>query len=434
MASLGVAACHTGDADSTSKAAGPAAIADTDWPVYGGSARSDRYSELRQIDRANVSQLRIVWRFDMAEPGDSQTSPIVVGGTLYGYTPDLEVIALNAATGALLWKFDAGVRGSGPHRGLTFWTDGKERRLLAGVMNFLYALDPATGNPIESFGDRGHIDLRKDLGRDFTQHYVSLTTPSIVYKDLVIVGFRTSETQPAAPGDVRAYDVHSGVLRWAFHTIPHDGEFGNETWPKDTWKTASAANSWAGFALDETRGIVYVPTGSPASDFYGADRKGNNLFANTLLALDAATGKRLWHFQGVHHDIWDRDFPSAPSLLTVTRDGKRTDAVALGTKQGFIYVFDRVTGRPLFPVEEHAYPASDVPGEKAAPTQPRPLAPKPFARQLLTEDQLTRRTPEAHDWAVEQLRRFRSAGLFVPFNLERPTVVLPGFDARLRTT
>jgi glucose dehydrogenase len=295
-------------------------------------------------------------------------------------------------------------------------------------MNYLYALDPKTGKPIPSFGDNGRVDLRKNLRGDYRGHYIALDTPGLVYKDLIIVGGEMPETLPAAPGDIRAYDVRTGELRWSFHTIPHPGEFGYNTWPPDAWKTSGAANTWAGMSLDAERGIVYAPTGSAAFDFYGHDRIGDDLFADTLLALDANTGKKIWHFQGVHHDIWDRDFPSPPALLTVKHDGKRIDAIAQTTKTGYLYLFDRVTGKPLFPIEEHPYPASTVPGEVASPTQPSPLKPAPYARQLLTEDMLTNRTPEAHAWAVEKFRTFRSEGLFIPFGLDKQTVIFPGFD------
>jgi quinoprotein glucose dehydrogenase len=312
---------------------------------------------------------------------------------------------------------------------LSFWTDGKDSRILVGVMNFLYALDAATGKPIASFGENGRIDLRENLGRAPAESLsIYLTSPGIIYRDLVIVGGRNPETLPAPPGDLRAFDVRTGKLRWSFHTIPHPGEFGYDSWPKDAWKTSGAANNWAGMSLDPARGILYVPTGSAAFDFYGADRLGNDLFANCLIALDAATGKRIWHFQEVHHDIWDRDFPSPPALLTVKRDGKNIDAVAQTTKQGFVYLFDRATGAPLFPIQNQKYPPSDVPGEVAAAEQPLPARPAPFARQLLTENLLTTRTPEIHQWAVEKFRTFRSAGQFVPFSIGKDTVVFPGFD------
>ena len=402
--------------------------ANADWPVYGGQPANQHYSNLTQINRSNVSKLKIAWTYETGEDGGLETSPLIVGRTLYAYTPTQKVIAIDAVTGKLIWKFDAGVKAEQPARGVSYWTDGKEGRIFAGVMNYLYALDPATGKPIPSFGENGRIDLRKNLRGDYQVQSIALTTPGIVYKNLIIVGGEMPETLPAPPGDIRAFDVRTGALRWSFHTIPHPGEFGYETWPKDAWKTSGAANNWAGMSLDVERGIVYVPTGSASFDFYGGDRVGNDLFADTLLALDANTGKRIWHFQDVHHDIWDRDFPSAPSLLTVTHDGKRVDAIAQTTKTGYLYLFDRVTGQPLFPIEEHSYPASTVPGEKASPTQPRPLKPAPYARQLLTEDMLTNRTPEAHAWAVDKFHTFRSEGLFIPFGLDKQTVVFPGFD------
>jgi len=400
----------------------------TDWPVYGGQLAGDHYSAITQINRRNVSQLRVAWKFDTGEQGGMQSSPIIVGGVLYAYTPSQKVIAVDAATGKLLWKFDSGIPGTQPARGVAYWPDEKEPRILAAVMNYLYALDPRTGKPILDFGENGRVDLRKDLGHDYTRQAVAMTSPGVVYKDLIIVGFRAPETPPAPPGDIRAYDVRTGKLRWSFHTIPHPGEFGYDTWPAGAWDHMGAANNWAGMTVDVQRGIVYVPTGSAVFDFYGGDRAGDDLFANTLLALDAATGKRIWSFQGVHHDVWDRDFPSPPALLTVKRDGKKIDAVAQTSKQGWVYLFDRVTGSPLFPIEETKYPASDVPGEVTAPTQPLPLKPEPFARQLLTENMLTDRTPEANAWAVQQFRTFRSEGQFVPLSVGRQTVVFPGFD------
>ena len=407
----------------------PAAPENFNWPAYGGGPLNNHFSPLAQINRANVRQLRVAWSFDTGEEGGLQTSPIVVDGVLYGVTPTQKVFAVDAATGSLLWKFDSGIKGTQPNRGLAYWTDGKSSRILASVMNFVYSLDAATGKPIPEFGHDGRIDLRENLGREPAEaQSVSMTSPGVVYKDLLIVGGRNPETLPAPPGDIRAFDVRTGRLRWVFHTIPHPGEFGYETWPADAWKSSGAANNWAGMSLDPVRGIVYVPTGSAAFDFYGGDRAGDNLFANSLIALDAQTGKRIWHFQGVHHDIWDRDFPSPPALLTIRREGKEIDAVAQTSKQGFVYLFDRTTGAPLFPIENHKYPASAVPGEVAAKEQLLPTKPAPFARQMLTDKLLTDRTPEIHRWALENFGKFRSEGQFVPLSVGKDTVVFPGFD------
>ncbi len=372
--------------------------------------------------------LALAWKYDTGETGGLETSPLIVDGVLYGITPSQKIFALDAASGKLLWKFNSGVAGTQPDRGLAYWSNGNDRRVLVAVMNFVYALDPATGKPVSSFGRNGRIDLREGLGRDPKSQWTPLTSPAIVYQDLLIVGARNPETLPAPPGDVRAYDVRSGKLRWSFHTIPHPGEFGYETWPKNAWKYSGAANNWAGMALDPVRGIVYVPTGSAAFDFYGANRIGDDLFADCLLALDARTGRRIWHFQGVRHDIWDRDFPAPPALVTVKREGKSIDAIAQTTKQGFIYVFNRATGEPLFPIEYRKVPPSNVPGEAAALEQPFALKPAPFARQRLTEEMLTERTPEAHRWAVERFHTMRSDGQFVPFSIAKDTVVFPGFD------
>jgi quinoprotein glucose dehydrogenase len=400
-----------------------------DWPVYGGSAASTHYSSLAQINRGNVKNLQVAWSFDSGEIGGLQTSPIIVDGILYGITPTQKIFALNAATGKLLWKFDSGIRGTQPDRGLAYWSDGRDKRIIAGVMHFVYALDAATGKPIDSFGRNGRIDLREGLGREpASAQFVALTSPAIVYKDLFIVGGRNPETLPAPPGDIRAFEVRSGKLRWVFHTIPHPGEFGYETWPKDAWKTSGAANNWAGMSIDVPRGILYVPTGSAASDFYGPDRVGDDLFANCLIAVNADTGQRLWHFQGVRHDLWDRDFPSPPVLVTVRHDGKSIDAVAQPSKQGYVYLFDRLTGQPLFPLEYRDYPRSALAGEITAPQQGLPTKPAPFARQNFTEDMLTKRTPEAHQWALEKYKTFRNEGQFIPFSVGKDTVMFPGFD------
>ena len=408
---------------------------DQDWRAYGGDSEKTHFSPLTQINRSNVKRLEVAWSYDTQETGGLQTSPIEIGGTLYGISPSQKVFALDAGSGKLKWKFDSGIGGTQPNRGLAYWpgsdnagSDNKERRIIVGVMNFVYALDPETGQPIPSFGDQGRIDLREGLGRDVAAAFIALTSPAVVYKDLFVVGGRLPETLPALPGDIRAYDVRTGKQRWSFHTIPHPGEAGYETWPKDAWQKSGAANNWAGMTVDQKTGILYAPTGSAAFDFYGGDRLGDNLFADCELALNAQTGERIWHFQGVHHDIWDRDFPSPPALVTVTNNGEKIDAVAQTTKQGFLFLFDRASGKPLFPVESHKYPPSDLPGEVAAPEQPLPTKPAPYARQHLTEDMLTNRTPEAHKWALEQFRTFRSDGQFVPLSAGKNTVIFPGFD------
>ena len=399
-----------------------------DWAIYGGTSDGNRYSSLTQITRANVGKLAQAWTHSMEAGGDPQTHPLAINGVIYAYTPSLKVIALDGATGKQLWQFDSGVAGRGAQRGMAWWREGRETRLLASVMNFLYALDPATGKPIASFGEKGRIDLSQNLGRDASNLYLSLTTPGVIYKDTIITGFRTGESAPAAPGDIRAFDVRTGKLRWAFHTIPHPGETGHDTWPPDAWRKAGGANSWAGMVVDHRRGILYAPTGSAVDDFYGADRIGGNLFANSLLALDAKTGQRLWHFQGVHHDIYDRDFPAPPVLIRVRHAGRLVDAVAQPTKQGYLFVLDRITGKPLFPIQEMPTPASDVPGEVASATQPLSRIPAPFARQHLSEELLTNRTPEAHAWALSQFKTFRNDGPFAPMRVGQQTITFPGFD------
>lgn len=398
------------------------------WPAYGGGPEQMRYSTLTQINRSNVTQLQVAWTYDSGETGGLQTNPVVVDGVLYTTTPTHKVVALDAATGALHWKFDSKIEGSGPNRGVTYWEQGEERRIFTGQGQYVYALDARTGTPIDSFGPHGRIDLREELGRPTDAQSVRLTTPGVIYKNLLILGGRVSEGLPASPGYIRAYDVKSGKLRWRFHTIPHPGEFGHDTWPANAWTYIGGANNWAGMAVDHKRGIVYAPTGSAAADFYGANRIGDNLFSDSLLALDAETGKRLWHFQAVRHDIWDRDFPSPPSLVTVTHQGQRIDAVAQTSKQGYLYLFDRATGKPLFPIEYRNYPASTVEGEIASVTQGLPTKPAPFARQRLTEDMLTRRTPEAHKAVLDAFRTLQSDGQFVPFAVGKETVTFPGFD------
>jgi quinoprotein glucose dehydrogenase len=402
------------------------AQAQQDWPAYGGHDGT-HYSSLSQINRDNVKNLVVAWKYDTGELGGIEANPIVVGKVLYTTTPGRSVIALDAATGNLIWKFESDLEGRVLSRGVSYWTDGHQGRIFAGARNYLYALDATTGKVISAFGEQGRIDLREGLREPHQQQSVELTTPGTIYKDLIIVGGANPETHPAPPGDIRAFDVHTGALRWTFHTIPHPGEFGYDTWPREAWKNAGAANNWAGMTVDVNRGIVYVPTGSAVFDFYGGDRIGNDLFADSLIALDAETGKRIWHFQGVHHDLWDRDFPAPPALVTVTHAGQRVDAVAQTTKSGLLYVFDRATGKSLFPIQELPFPKSDVPGEVTSPTQPFPTLPAPYTQQSTTVDTLTNRTPEAHAWAVKQFTSMIGGGQFVPPSVDKLTVDMPGF-------
>ncbi len=403
------------------------------WSVFGGGTGNTHYSSLDQINRDNVHSLQVAWTFDSGDQhpkSEMECNPIVVDGVLYATTPNGSVVALDAATGSVHWRFDAteGIANIGKvrNRGVTYWADGSDRRIFVGVRQYLVSLDAATGKPLTTFGKGGRVDLREGLGRE-PLNWVTMTSPAVVYKDLVIVGGAMSETLPASPGDIRAYDAHSGQLRWSFHTIPHPGELGYQTWPKDAWTYSGAANNWAGMAIDLKRGIVFVPTGSAASDFYGANRVGDDLFATSLIALDAATGKRIWHFQFVHHDVWDRDPPSAPALVTVKRNGHDVDAVAQTTKQGYVYLFDRENGKPLFPMKTQKYPPSDLEGEVTAKEQTLPMLPAPFARQKLTADMITTRTPEAHQEALERFNKLRSDGQFIPGSTQG-TIIFPGYD------
>jgi len=407
------------------KAAGIPAV---DWRTTGGAPGNTRYSPLDQVNVTNVAQLRVAWVYHTGdlppdEHGEIQATPIVVDGVLYATTPKIAVIALRADKGTLLWRFDAFPNGPRPthvNRGVVYWADGHDERIFFAVDRRLYALDARTGEQIRSFGDSGWVDLGEGLGRDVGGTYLVSTSPGVAYKNILIWGTRVGEEKGSAPGHIRAYDARTGKIRWIFHTIPWPAEFGYDTWPSQAFQTAGGANSWAGMTVDTARGIVYVPTGSATPDFYGAERHGANLFANSLLALDATTGKRIWHFQTVHHDLWDRDLPAAPNLVTVTHDGKRVPAIAQISKSGFVFLFDRESGRPLFRVEERPVSPSDLHDEHAWPTQPFPPKPAPFARQTITETDVT----------PSERRRFRSLrhdGLFTPPS-RAGSVVLPGFD------
>jgi len=382
-----------------------------------------------------VASLRVAWIYHTGDVAantrsEIQATPVIVDGVLYTTTPALAVVALRADSGTLIWRFDPFAnrqRDSHVNRGVVYWSGNGERRIFFSAGRRLYSLDAGTGRPALAFGEGGSLDLAAGLSRDVGDASVVATSPGVVYQDLLIQGTRVGEGEGSAPGDIRAYDAHTGQIRWTFHTIPMPGELGYDTWPADAWKTAGGANSWAGMSVDVARGIVYIPTGSATPDFYGGNRIGANLFANTLLALDAKSGKRLWHFQTVHHDLWDRDLPAAPNLVRVTRGGRGVDALAQITKSGFVFLFDRVSGSPLFPVEERSVPASDLNGEKTSPTQPFPLAPAPFARQSISEADLAELSPSAHDAALLRFRTLRHDALFAPPSREG-TIVLPGFD------
>ncbi|QQS48412.1 MAG: PQQ-binding-like beta-propeller repeat protein [Acidobacteriota bacterium] len=406
----------------------------TEWRMFGGGPENIHYTTLDQISPDNLDQLEVAWAYesgDAFEGSEIQCNPIIIDGVMYATTPKVRVVALDAGTGRELWSFDpsagAGRLGKMRNRGVTYWEDGEEKRIYFGFRQWLYSLDAKTGKPVESFGAGGRVDLREGLDRDLEGLAVTLTTPGVVYKDMLIVGSLVSEALPSAPGFIRAYDLRTGRIRWVFRTIPRPGEFGYETWPKDAWLYAGGANNWSGLVVDHKRGLAFVPTGSAAFDFFGANRHGDNLFANTLLCLNAETGERVWHFQGIRHDVWDRDFPAAPALVTLLRDGGSVDAVAQITKSGHVYVFERESGKPLFPIEYVKVPTNGVDGEKLAETQPLPTLPPPFARQRLTEDMLTQRTPEARQFALEQFRKVRSNGQFEPPSFEG-TVIFPGFD------
>jgi quinoprotein glucose dehydrogenase len=412
--------------------------ADRNWASYLGDNSRSHFSQLKQINDRNVRKLQVAWTYHSGDAGADnfsqiQCNPLVIDGVLYGTTPQLKLIALDATTGRERWRFDPFARSDtsgsvGVNRGVVFWKDGTEGRILFSADHLLYELDATTGKPVAAFGTSGHIDIKDGLGRDVSKLYVVSTTPGTVYRDLLVLPLRVGEgPAPAAPGHLRAYDLRTGRIAWTFHTIPFPGEEGYETWPPDAWTYIGGANCWAGMAVDEARGILYVPTGSAAFDFWGGNRIGQNLFANCLIALDARTGRRLWHFQFVHHDLWDRDLPSAPCLLTLKHEGKRIDAVAQTTKAGWVYVFNRQTGEPLFPIEERLVPPSDLQGESAWPTQPLPVKPLPFARQLFTYNEITDISPESRRAVLDRFSKIRPHVPFAPPSTQG-TIIFPGFD------
>jgi glucose dehydrogenase len=400
------------------------------WRDYAGASDSAQYSMLAQVNRSNVARLEVAWTYSTGDNNKYSFNPLVVDGVVFVLARNNSLVALDAATGKQIWIYapetDTTVITS---RGINYWEskDRSDRRLLFASNHYLRAIDARTGLPIASFGDHGRVDLKQGLDRDPASiRLVQSTTPGRVFENLLILGSATNQGYGSAPGDIRAFDVPTGKLAWSFHTIPRPGEFGYETWPQDAWKRVGGANVWSELSVDEKRGIVYAPTASAKYNFYGVDRSGANLFSDCLVALDARTGKRLWHFQMVHHDIWDYDNPAAPKLLTVHHDGKLVDVVAQVTKQGFVWVFNRVTGEPLWPIEERPVPRSEMKGEETWPTQPFPVKPPPFARQKFTVDDLSPfLNPQDRARFRDNILSARNEGLFTPPG-QRGTIQMPG--------
>ena len=418
---------------------------DNGWTMYGGNSNNNHYSSLSQIDTNNVTQLQVAWTYhagdvDTANHSQIQCNPIIIDNVLYGTSPLMKLFAVDATTGNQKWIFNPFDSFNGNKRfffimnncrGVAYWSDGKnDKRIFYTAGSDLYSINADNGKPEMSFGDSGKIDLHNDLGRDVKDLFVTATSPGVVYKNLIIMGTRVDEGPAAAPGHIRAYDVRTGKLKWIFHTIPYPNEVGYNTW-EDTaaYRHIGGANAWSGLALDEKNGIVFAPTGSASFDFYGGKRRGDDLFANTLLALDASTGKRIWHFQSIHHDLWDHDLSSPPALVTINKDGKKIDAVALTTKTGFVFVLDRKTGKPVYPIEEKPVPhVSELVGEYLSPTQPYESIPKPFVRQLITEHDLNTLLPDSSYADVKKrFQGYKHSNMFEPLSKEG-TIVAPGLD------
>ena len=400
------------------------------WSDYLGGPERMHYSKIAEITPENVKNLKVAWEFHTKDSGQVQCNPIIVGGVLFGVTASADAFALDAATGKEIWRFSVGSKGAWyiNVRGVSYWEQGDDKRIFTTVGSDLYALNAKTGKPIQSFGEGGKIDLRKGLLEKSKDKFIISNSPGTIFKDLIIMPVRLPDGSEAAPGHIRAFNVKTGDLAWMFKTIPDPGEYGYDTWAKDNYKNedVGAANSWAGMAIDRERGIIFVPTGSAAFDFYGGNRPGDNLFSDCLLALDANTGKRLWHYQFTHHDVWDRDLPATPVLTTVTKNGKKIDAVTQITKSGFVFVFDRVSGKSLFPIKEIKVPTNGILGEKPALTQPVPLLPLPFSRQTITEKDINP-FAENKEELIKILRGVRHKDQF-ELPSKEGTLVFPGFN------
>jgi quinoprotein glucose dehydrogenase len=403
------------------------------WEIYRGDEGSNAYSQLKQINTENVKQLKVAWTYRTGDKSDVfnlECNPIIINDILYAVSPNLKTFALDAKTGKQLWvfnPFDSTSKDGGVSRGLTYWESKDEQRLFMFVYNKLMALDAKTGKQIMSFGDSGYVDLNKDLRDDGIVRYedVQNTSPGIIYKDLIISGSMVPEGYESSPGHIRAYDVRTGKRKWIFHTVPQPGEFGYDTWPKEGNQSAGGCNAWGGLSIDRERGIVFAATGSPANDFHGGERIGQNLFGNSVLAISADSGKLIWHFQTLHHDLWDLDLPTAPNLVTIKKDGKNVDAVAQVSKQGLVFVFDRETGKPVFPIEERPVPASTVPGEQSWPTQPFPTKPVPLCRHSFDSSMITDISPEAHDYALKVAKKYAWGNIYLPTAIDG-IIMMPG--------
>jgi quinoprotein glucose dehydrogenase len=414
---------------------------------YGGDKASSKYSQLTQIDGDNFHRLTVAWAWRSVEEEVAkanhlktwawESTPLMVGGVLYISTSLSQVAAIDAATGKTLWVYDPETWKNGTpsnngfvHRGVTYWAEGKDRRILFGSGDgYLICLSATTGKPISAFGQVGPIDLTQGLGRSVDRHLYGVSSPLVICRDVVVNRSKVNDIPLDAempPGDVRGFDVRSGKQLWIFHAIPRQGEFGNETWKDGSWKTTGAANVWTMMSADEALGYVYLPFSTPSDDHYGVHRPGDGLFGESLVCLDARTGKRVWHFQMVHHGLWDYDLPCAPNLIDIQVDGKLVKAVAQVSKQGFCYVFDRMTGNPIWPIEERPVPKSMVPGERTSPTQPFPTKPAPFDRQGVTENDVVDFTPELRKQAMAVLEKYNYGALFTPPSLEKPTIEMPG--------
>lgn len=404
----------------------------TDWSIYHGDYGGSHYSALDQINRSNVKKLEVAWIWHAGDIGSTiECNPIMIDGLLYATSPRLNCVALDAATGEQIWRFDPwnGKRGGGVNRGVAYWSDGDaDHRIFFSAGDYLYALNAKTGEPIPSFGENGRISHRDGFDTDVFFFSIGNNTPGVVWKDLLILGSTTGEgPQPCAPGHIRAFDVRTGERKWIFHTIPHPGEFGYETWGPESWKQVGSANVWGGFTLDAERGIVFCGTGSPAYDSWGGNRPGKNLFGNSTLALNADTGERIWHFQAVHHDLWDYDLPTPPVLAQMEQNGKTVDVVVQPTKMGHLFVLNRETGEPMFPVEEVPVPPSDMPGEFSWPTQPFPPAEFRLAQTRMDVEHATQLNATARAKVLKDLEDMLTGDVFIPPTYQK-SVVLPQFN------